>query len=57
MSSFNCEYCGKAIIDSCPNYSTRCPHYPNKPMTVSKFREHAEWLKTLDKAALKKGKG
>lgn len=28
MSSFNCEHCGKAIIDTQRGYVTECPHYP-----------------------------
>ena len=28
MSSFLCEKCGKAIIDTPNGYVTRCEHYP-----------------------------
>ena len=28
MSSFNCEHCGKAIIDTRDGYVTECKHYP-----------------------------
>jgi len=28
MSSFNCEHCGTAIIDTPDGYVTECEHYP-----------------------------
>lgn len=28
MSSFNCEYCRKAILDTPDGYITGCEHYP-----------------------------
>ena len=30
MSSFNCEYCRKAILDTPDGYITGCEHYPIK---------------------------
>ena len=31
MSNFNCETCGKPIIDSPRGYTTGCEHYPLEP--------------------------
>lgn len=31
MSSFFCQYCGKAIIDTEKGYITGCEHYPIHP--------------------------
>ena len=47
MSSFNCEYCGKPIIDAPGGYITACKHYPNKRMNRGQQMRHQEWLKTL----------
>ncbi|OHB71850.1 MAG: hypothetical protein A2W23_06270 [Planctomycetes bacterium RBG_16_43_13] len=41
MSNFNCDYCGKAILDSENGYVTECTHYPNKegPTTTTMQRD------------------
>jgi len=47
MSSFYCEYCGEAIIDTPKGYVTACKHFPNKRMTPSEYDDHKRWLGTL----------
>lgn len=41
MSSFHCEKCGKAIIDTQDGYATECLHYPmtkeQKKLTERKY--------------------
>lgn len=40
MSSFYCEKCGKAILDSPNGYTTGCEHYP-----LEKFKKKYKYPK------------
>jgi hypothetical protein len=49
MSSFYCEKCGKAIMDSEQGYTTGCKHYPMEKLVG--------WIKADTQIYLKKPKG
>lgn len=36
--SFNCEQCGKEILDGKDGYFTGCPHYPAVQMMINQYR-------------------
>jgi hypothetical protein len=45
MSSFYCEKCGKAIIDSHGGYTSGCKHYPRREQ--QKLFGLPEWLEQI----------
>jgi hypothetical protein len=39
MSSFQCEHCGKPILEDDDGYYTGCDHYPVAENMMRKFRK------------------
>lgn len=47
MSSFNCEHCGTAIIDTPRGYITSCEHYPLEVVDVKEQASKRFVLKNI----------
>lgn len=56
MSSFNCVYCGVAILDSKNGYTTFCEHYPDGRPTAMTLDRDIDWVASTYLAELDRKK-